>query len=328
MFDHGARCVHTPEGPVDARRAAIHDRRARRAARAAAEHDLLLGTGSPDSRIRVGRRVSRVSSAQRDPRDAEEVPVAARTGVSRRTRQFDELAADPTFRDFVCMYIGEGYKRDRNRVSLANSDPAVVQLAAHWMDRLSSKSPGFSIQYHADQDLEELRRFWGNTVCVDEAAIRLQRKSNSNQLAGRTWRSRHGVLTITVDDTLLRARIEAWMHFDTSNLAVDSCGNGAWRSLVSRTIWVREIAGSNPAAPTKWWLDAGDCSEQSDTLRFGAGSGRRRMLPVPEPGARVKLESGGGPWTPLALWCRLKRLGDLAQQRPKPGRMPGFLNCC
>jgi hypothetical protein len=125
---------------------------------------------------------------------------------------FDGLAADPTFRDFVCMYIGEGYKRDRNRVSLANSDPAVMRLATHWLERLSSKPPHFSIQYHADQDLEQLRRFWGNTLCVDGAAIRLLRKSNSNQLTGRTWRSRHGVLAITVDDTLLRARIEAWMR--------------------------------------------------------------------------------------------------------------------
>lgn len=41
--------------------------------------------------------------------------------------------------------------------------------------------------------------------------IKLQRKSNSKQLAGRSWRSRHGVLTMRIDDTLLRARMQAWM---------------------------------------------------------------------------------------------------------------------
>ncbi len=35
-------------------------------------------------------------------------------------------AADPTFRDFICMYIGEGYKRNRNRLSISNGDPRVV----------------------------------------------------------------------------------------------------------------------------------------------------------------------------------------------------------
>jgi excisionase family DNA binding protein len=32
---------------------------------------------------------------------------------------FDELALDPSFRDFVCMYMGEGSKRCPNRVALA-----------------------------------------------------------------------------------------------------------------------------------------------------------------------------------------------------------------
>jgi hypothetical protein len=39
---------------------------------------------------------------------------------------FATLAADPTFRDFVCMYVGEGSKRDRNVVAIGNSDPQVV----------------------------------------------------------------------------------------------------------------------------------------------------------------------------------------------------------
>jgi hypothetical protein len=34
-------------------------------------------------------------------------------------RSFDKLAVDPTFRDFVCLYIAEGYKRNRNRTSMS-----------------------------------------------------------------------------------------------------------------------------------------------------------------------------------------------------------------
>jgi hypothetical protein len=39
----------------------------------------------------------------------------------------------------------------------------------------------------------------------------MQRKSNSNQLKGRTWRSVHGVLRVRVCDTQLRAKLEGWM---------------------------------------------------------------------------------------------------------------------
>jgi hypothetical protein len=126
-------------------------------------------------------------------------------------REYDELAVDPTFRDFVCLYIAEGYKRSRNTVAICNSDPAVMQIATRWLRRLTEKTLDFWIQYHADQDLNELREFWSARLSIDAGAIKLLRKSNSNQLTGRCWRSRHGVLHVRVSDTLFRARLQAWM---------------------------------------------------------------------------------------------------------------------
>lgn len=125
--------------------------------------------------------------------------------------EFDRLALDPTFRDFVCMYIGEGSKRDRNRVAICNSDPSVVLLGARWIRRLGRSKLDYGLQFHADQDLVDLVRFWAQHLDVEHERIKLQRESNSNQLAGRTWRSRHGVLTVSTNDTLLRARLQAWM---------------------------------------------------------------------------------------------------------------------
>jgi hypothetical protein len=68
-----------------------------------------------------------------------------------------------------------------------------------------------AVQYHADQNLDELRGFWGKSLGIDGSVIKLLRKSNSNQLTGRTWRSRHGVLSIRVQDTSLRARMQTWI---------------------------------------------------------------------------------------------------------------------
>jgi hypothetical protein len=135
-------------------------------------------------------------------------------------------AMDRTFRDFVCMYIGEGHKRNRNRVSIANADPRVVMLATRWLRALSRNKLQFSVQYHADQDLRELSEFWASTLGVDPQDIRLQRKSNSGRLGGRNWRSRYGVLTVTTCDTLFRARLQAWMDC-VQEQWLDSPANGA-----------------------------------------------------------------------------------------------------
>lgn len=121
------------------------------------------------------------------------------------------LAEDPTFRDFVCLYIGEGSKRDRNRVALANSDPIVILHATRWMRRLSERPLMFWLQFHADQQPAELVRFWSGLLDTPSDTVRLLRKSNSNQLTGRTWRSRYGVLSVAIMDTYLRARLQAWM---------------------------------------------------------------------------------------------------------------------
>lgn len=79
------------------------------------------------------------------------------------------------------------------------------------MRRLSRNRVTFSIQYHDDQSIEDLRRFWARTLGVEPEEIQFQRKSNSNHLTGRTWRSQWGVLTVRSSDTYFRARLQAWM---------------------------------------------------------------------------------------------------------------------
>ena len=118
---------------------------------------------------------------------------------------------DPLFRDFVCLYIAEGYKRDRNRVSIANSDPAVLRLAEPWIKLFARNKVSYSLQYHADQDLEALRQFWSSQLDVAGTAIVVQRKSNSGHLDGRLWRSAHGVMSIGSSDTFFRAELQSWI---------------------------------------------------------------------------------------------------------------------
>jgi excisionase family DNA binding protein len=153
-------------------------------------------------------------------------------------RSFEELAAQPTFRDFVCIYLLQGYKRDRTRVALTNSDPAVMRLVSRWIRRLTDRVPFLSIHYESDsnqsQSPSEMRRFWSETVGADPCSIRVsataageaprvamgssgQAGYGATGMAAREPgearpRSRHGALTVTVEDTLLRARLQAWMH--------------------------------------------------------------------------------------------------------------------
>jgi transcriptional regulator with XRE-family HTH domain len=61
-------------------------------------------------------------------------------------RRWAELINLSTFRDFIVLYIAEGYKRSRNTASRCNSDPAIVALATPCFRRLSTHSPAVSVQ--------------------------------------------------------------------------------------------------------------------------------------------------------------------------------------
>jgi AcrR family transcriptional regulator len=164
--------------------------------------DLPVEIERPRLNAGQGRGAARMSEKHRLLREE-----AYAAGVA----EFDSLCEDPTFRDFVCMYIGEGYKRSRNTVAICNSDPAVVRLGADWIRHQSCRKIDYAIQFHADQDLVELVRFWADYLEISPELIKLQRKSNSNRLRKRTWRSEFGVLTVRTGDTMFRARLQAWM---------------------------------------------------------------------------------------------------------------------
>ena len=125
--------------------------------------------------------------------------------------EFPKLAEAPTFRDFVVLYLAEGSKHARNVVAICNSDAAILRVAVEWMEHFSGGSFDYGIQYHADQDLDELRAYWSRELEIEPELIRMQRKSNSGQLRRRTWRSQYGVLTVRCNDTLFRARLQGWM---------------------------------------------------------------------------------------------------------------------
>jgi hypothetical protein len=125
--------------------------------------------------------------------------------------EYEQLVRLPTFRDFVTLYVAEGYKRSRNTVSICNSDATIVGLGMRWLRQLSPRVPVISVQYHRDQDPAELQTFWGNVASVDPSTVRLQPKSNSGELRGRVWRCANGGAAVTVYDTYLRSRLQAWM---------------------------------------------------------------------------------------------------------------------
>ena len=173
-----------------------------------------------------------------------------RQAYDRGWDEYPDLIREPTFLDFICIYIGEGYKRSRNTVSVANSDPRVIRLADHWIRYFAVNKVTYQFQFHPDQDPAYLRRFWSEGLGVDPILITYQRKSNSGRLSGRTWRSKHGVLTVRAHDTALRHRLQAWID-RTQDGWIDSLYlRGVAQPGRAPRLGRGGFGGSNPPTPT------------------------------------------------------------------------------
>jgi hypothetical protein len=129
--------------------------------------------------------------------------------------QAPELFKDSEFRDFICMYLGEGTKKTRNAVAIANSSAEMMLLSHFWIQKFrnTERSIDYSIQLHVDQDEEEVKAYWANLLDITPDMIVTIRKSNSGQLKGRKFRSEWGVFTIRVSDTYFMAKIYAWLDY-------------------------------------------------------------------------------------------------------------------
>lgn len=199
----------------------------------------------------------------------------------RGAAELEELLPLPTFIDFVVLFITEGHKRARNALSIANSDPAVIALVDRWCRRLADKEPIYSVQHHADQALEDLRCFWGSLLNVEPDVIRFQRKSNSNQLAKRTWRSPHGVLTVTVNDTYLRARMPAWVDHVKQCWLDSNRPRGVAKPGIAPALGAgdRWFESSRPDLPS---VATTDSTPESTTQARSGGRSSLKVMPAPE----------------------------------------------
>jgi hypothetical protein len=115
------------------------------------------------------------------------------------------------FRDFINLYITEGYRRNRNSVAIANSNPEIVALSEVWLRRLTEKPIEHILRVHEDHNVVQTQEFWASLLGIKVGTIKTTLKSNSCRLKTRNWRNLHGIMTLRVNDTYLRSKLQGYM---------------------------------------------------------------------------------------------------------------------
>lgn len=117
----------------------------------------------------------------------------------------EKILSDPAIRDFIVMYIAEGYKRGRNVVDFTNTDVAVIRLFVTHIRKFSDKKINYFLTYREEPSV--LTEYWVSTLGIDRSDIVLMKKKGEQKKPYRS--SVYGTMKIRVHDTYAKQRIDA-----------------------------------------------------------------------------------------------------------------------
>lgn len=124
-----------------------------------------------------------------------------------------EMFKNKSFRDFIILYITEGFRRTKGCLALGNSNPSIMRLFHYWVKELSRKKITYTLRIHEDHDSEESIKFWSCYLHVPKENVDCILKKNSCKMKTRNWRNEHGILTITSCDTYLKVKMDVYMKY-------------------------------------------------------------------------------------------------------------------
>ena len=169
------------------------------------------------SEIPAARQFERIEKMRAQQRAATAANVAK--CAARRQQAYEaaiekaqQLLADQHIRDFVVLYLAEGFRKDRNVVAISNSNPRIIEFSYNCMRELATNLHFYlSFQYHADQDPEALKLFWSSLLQIRPEQIKPVPKTNSGHLKHRRFACEYGIFQVKVCDTRFRAELQALM---------------------------------------------------------------------------------------------------------------------
>ncbi|OGG52447.1 hypothetical protein A3H16_03670 [Candidatus Kaiserbacteria bacterium RIFCSPLOWO2_12_FULL_53_8] len=126
--------------------------------------------------------------------------------------EFGALKYNPLFIAGVMLYWGEGDKRTRGQVRLANTDPELIRLFVFFLKnacRVPSERIGASVLIYPDLDPEGCREYWST-----RSNIKIQNFHKCVTIRGRhkTRKLSYGVCSIFVLSTYFKEKILEWLR--------------------------------------------------------------------------------------------------------------------
>ncbi|HDZ85707.1 MAG TPA: hypothetical protein ENH35_04140 [Candidatus Moranbacteria bacterium] len=106
------------------------------------------------------------------------------------------------------LYWGEGNKKNRNSIKLANTDPGLIKKFIEFLIKILGFNEDrlkFSLQVFSDIDSEEARKYWIKELKIKSSQLAGKiTVTKSGKIGNYRNKSKNGVLTVYCNNTKLR----------------------------------------------------------------------------------------------------------------------------
>ncbi len=103
-------------------------------------------------------KIERFRAAMRQKRKQKDLEV-----YNKYQKRFTKLSKDAFFIAGLMLYLGEGDKKNRDKIGLANTDPWIIKFFIKWLvDFLGITKEKIKVQLHLyeNMDIEKEKKFW------------------------------------------------------------------------------------------------------------------------------------------------------------------------
>lgn len=135
--------------------------------------------------------------------------------------EFASLKYHPLFIAALMIYWGEGDKLSRSRVSVANTEPAMLRLFVYFLRNIcgfTDKKIRAWILAYPDMDIEASKAYWIEKTALNEGNFRktivIQGKHTTRKLT-------NGVCTVEVSSTYFKIKMLIWLRSFANELITD-----------------------------------------------------------------------------------------------------------
>lgn len=160
--------------------------------------------------------------------------------------EYDDVVAKTELRDFVSLYLAEGFKRTNHTINIVNTDPDIIVFCSRIIRRMAANTVTHKL-ICSEEERGDLLIFWSNLLGLEPSAFQFMNKPKTS-----SRRATYGLMTVIACDVKLFSRLRAWMDRFREELRASGTKleYAPIAHLEERSATDGEVAGSTPVGRT------------------------------------------------------------------------------